>query len=826
MLGFKRKNRKVFDIKHQFNGDGVESEVGIEGNIALLKHNENCIVEKIGKKIEETGYVTEDLIDKVAYISQYIEQQMSVMDKIVNEVSDYSALAEEVYASTESSKQMSDQTLVAAEEGDRAVTSSINAMSEILTSVNETKDSINILSHKAKNINEIMDVIKDIADNTNLLALNASIEAARAGEAGKGFAVVAQEVKKLALSSVQSTERINKIITEINEYIEIGKRSMDKTIEKVKEGNTISNNTKETFERIITSIGDTNFVTGEISTAISKQTSNLEQVVDSIRNMSMMFEKLMSIVEAVSFNTHQTKTSLDMLYSTSKNLKDVTGKLLSKIESNKEYEASIVTCLPHRVPNFDPALNFDAIGSQIISNIHVGLLTMGEKGEISSGIAKSWYLKEDNLTWVFNLRKGVTFHNGKQITADDVKFSLERLLDPNLKAPNAWCLETVEGADSFSKGLASEVKGIKIIDKNRISIKLQYPYNGFLYSLGQFSTAIIDAKEAKKGNIIGCGPYMIAEENEEHCILTTFKDYFNSEPYVHKITVKYSSKNIVQDFLNEKYDFITIDNKIQLKQLNNSDISLSKDAILASYYGSFNLKSSNELVQNKEIRKAINLAINKKRIVQDILGGLGIISKAPLPPAMVDNSNIKSYDYNRNVAKRLMHTHASRLANKRLKILVRTDEESSLVNTYNKITKYIIEDLKEIGIESTIIKTNHENYLKKKNIESCDFFISRWVADTMDPYNFLSSLFSSEGYANFTAYINPGLDKKLNTAKSIVNPNKRKKMYQEVQEVICDDAPWVFLYHSEIASARNNRCTGLKIDPLGMIRYENIIVEE
>ncbi len=121
--------------------------------------------------------------------------EMDSISKVTGEISNYSAIAEEVFSSTENSKQISENTMEVAKAGNGAALNSIEAMKEIEGSMLYSKTVVKDLSTKALDINNMLDVIKDIANNTNLLSLNASIEAARAGEAGKGFAVVAQEVK-------------------------------------------------------------------------------------------------------------------------------------------------------------------------------------------------------------------------------------------------------------------------------------------------------------------------------------------------------------------------------------------------------------------------------------------------------------------------------------------------------------------------------------------------------------------------------------------------------------------------------------------------------
>ncbi|WDC84348.1 ABC transporter substrate-binding protein [Caloramator sp. mosi_1] len=116
---------------------------------------------------------------------------------------------------------------------------------------------------------------------------------------------------------------------------------------------------------------------------------------------------------------------------------------------------------------------FDQQSAKIFINVHAGLLLPGLGVDIYPGVAKSWYVEEDNLTWIFNLKKGIKFHNGREVTAQDVKYSFERLLSPKLNSPNSWFLFDIEGAAEYNAGKVREVSGIKVLDRYCISLKLK-----------------------------------------------------------------------------------------------------------------------------------------------------------------------------------------------------------------------------------------------------------------------------------------------------------------------------------------------------------------
>jgi ABC-type transport system substrate-binding protein len=792
--------------------------------LSLMKHNQECIVNRISNKIEEAGFISGSLIDMIGDINKYVEFQMNTIEKVTDEVGSYSALAQEVYANTDNSRQISEQTAAAAQQGNEAVKNSIRAMNEIESSVEETKQFIQNLSTKADSIYEMLNVIKDIANSTNLLSLNASIEAARAGEAGRGFAVVAQEVKKLAQHSVESTEYISKTVEEINQYIHNTNSSMDKTIGKVKEGTKIADNTKDTFQTIINAIGRNNSISEEISTAISQQTQNLESIVMSIDDMSQTFEKLLSLVETASSSTEYTRTSLLSLHNVSKDLQSVTGRLLQVIEGKPYLEETLHTCIPSKIATFDPHLSCDFVTGLVLENIHSGLLSIGNDGEVSPGIAKSWSLQDDNLTWVFNLRRGAKFHSGRAVTARDVKYSFERLLNPSVNSPNSWCLLYVEGAEEYMKGAAREVKGIKAVDDYCVSIKLKFSYSGFLLNLGQYICCIIDSQEMEKGNIVGCGPYSISEVEESKCILQAFKEHFNGQPYVDRFHVHIAPKDAAAELLGGRYDYIIVDNKeLMNKVKDKNNISMKSRNISGSYFVGFNLNSPNSIVTEKEARKAMNMAVNKKRIIEDIFGGMAVESVGPLPPSILAGKDIKGYPYNPDLAKGILQRYS---LNKKLRIHLRKDEDAALVKMFNRIGEYIIEDLSNVGIQCTVERYYHADMLKLENLEKCDLYISRWMADTGDPDNFLRPLFHPENVSNGTRYNNQRVNEKMEIAQGMVHPGKRAELYQEIQKLIVDDAPWIFLIHPQWAVAGRQGLLGLNMGCLGLIKLEDILIDK
>jgi ABC-type transport system substrate-binding protein len=495
---------------------------------------------------------------------------------------------------------------------------------------------------------------------------------------------------------------------------------------------------------------------------------------------------------------------------------------------DEEYNQIILrTCLTDRILTFDPIMNVEYYGGLIIKNVHAGLLSIGASGEISPGIAKNWHVEEDNLTWIFDLRKGARFQNNREITGDDVKYSFQRLLSPRVKSPNSWFLQCIEGAREFENGIADDVKGIKVLDKYRVSVKLNAPYSEFLSVIAHFVCSIVPKEEIEKDRVVGCGPYMLEEASDSGCVLKAFTHFYGGAPYVDKMVFEYAPDDQAQILLYNQYDLIIVDNRALKDKVDGSeDITLKMSNIMATYYAGFNLESGSELIKNKEIRKAINQGVNKKRIMSEILSGMAVESRGPLPPNMLDDRNLNGYSYNLKAAKEIIQKCRFNEKERRIKILAREADGSPLSALYNKITDYIIEDINAIGIQCTVGKVASAKYIQEENMRKCDLFLSRWIADMGDPDNFLQSLFNPASMTDFTRYNNSSILEKLDIARKMVNPNKRANIYREVQQIITDDAPFIFLFHPQFAIACRRNVSGIKMNPLGLIAYEDIMLSK
>ncbi|MBS3937286.1 MAG: chemotaxis protein [Peptococcaceae bacterium] len=801
------------------NRDPKAPRLSANRHVKLLKRNQRCITDKIAKNMAGIVDVTENLLEMTDTIGQYTHVQMASIGKVVDEITSYSAYTEEVLANTETSMQLSRQTMGVVAEGNKTVDKSIQAMRDIQSAVTEAREVANVLSDRATAINSMLEVIKDIADTTRLLSLNAAIEAARAGEAGRGFAVVAKEVKRLSERSVDSVNDIYKTIQQITASIDKTLKALSLILDRVGVGTLAATDTTKAFQAVLHSVESTNRAFQEISGAVSTQTASLEKIVASTEDMSTTFDKLLSVVETTAVYAHFTKNTVVAMDHSSSELADITAKLLAEVPHPEEVTALTIN-IPYEPSTFDPHLTSEFYGAQMLSNVHLGLLGSDDQERITPGLASKWYFEHEKLTWTFYLRKGAKFTNGREITADDVKFSLERLADPKLESPVGWALDCVHGVKEFQKGQAVDVAGLKVIDRYTLAIKLHTPYGGFLTDLGQFFSGVIAKEELAKGKIIGCGPYAIVEQTKEQCVLEAFAGYSKGEPFVKKIIFKYGETGLAEAFKRGDYDLLWHEtSKVQSELKGRPRTTSITESIMGYYYIGFNLKSSHLLVQNRECRRALAMAMNKERIVTNLLGGMASVAKGPIPPSLIPNHNLTGLDYNPKLAREIIDRQGIR--NLKLRMLLRSDASGAL---FNPIAEYIMEDLRAIGIEFSTESVTRPEYTRPESIQRCDIFLSRWVADTPDPDNLVTPFFHSKNSLNYFTYHNAEVDRKLDVVKTTINPKKRYEIFGEVQHLVYNDAPAVFLYHQSIGATFGDTIKNVRISPKGILKCEDILI--
>tara|TARA_A100001011_G_scaffold398848_2_gene504795 strand:- start:1477 stop:2991 length:1515 start_codon:yes stop_codon:yes gene_type:complete len=448
--------------------------------------------------------------------------------------------------------------------------------------------------------------------------------------------------------------------------------------------------------------------------------------------------------------------------------------------------------LPGDPRSLDPILATDVRSGQICALLYDNLVHYGDSVEIIPGIAKKWDISNNGKKYTFKLNTKVYFNDGKKVKSEDVVKSFLRIIEPSSISPFFWIFENVVGAKEYKQGRKKNIEGFAAPDDSTIVIKLIQSQNSFINFLAMPPTSIVSVNEGKK--LIGSGPWFLTERIfDGHMLFHKNKNYFNGEPLLSKIQISIIPETFtrIAKYISGFLDIMEIPkNEYQhwkKKKEFNEHIYYQNE--LNTYY--IGLNCERYPFNNKKIRQAVNYAINKKEIIKKILNGNAIESKGPIPPKLMSFKTNHVYNYNIDKANQLLKE-----VNIKQKIEVELWQSKSQKNSL--ITEIIQSQLEKINISVKIIKRDWNTFTQAIRNGETDMYYRSWHADYPDAENFIEPLFFSNiSKIRWNRYENKNVDRLIDRTKKENDNIKRNKNILEANNIIVDDAPWIFLWHTQ-----------------------------
>ncbi len=458
-------------------------------------------------------------------------------------------------------------------------------------------------------------------------------------------------------------------------------------------------------------------------------------------------------------------------------------------------------------PTLDPALTQDATSATYIVEIFSGLVTLNQDLEVMPDIAESWELSDDDTTYTFHLRDDVRFHDGRPVTAQDFKYSIERACDPATGSVVAdTYLGDIVGAQAKLRGQANEVAGVVVIDEHTLEITIDSPKAYFLSKL-TYPTAFVVDQENVEGRIQpwtdkpnGTGPFRLAEyELGLKIVLERNEAYYGaSKPALEQVNFVLAGGSAMTMYETGELDAVPvgladIERVLDTSNPLNEELSVTLP-MLSIFYIGFNVEKPP--FDDQKVRQAFNYAIDKDKYVEVVWKKMQLKADSILPPGMPGyNENLQGYPYDPEKARQLLaeskYGDASNLPEITLNV-------SGGGGTAGRQVEAIVEMYKQnLGVDIAIQQTEWATYLWDLRAHRYQMFglTAGWIADYPDPQDFLDILFHSESRNNDTVYSNPEVDRLLEEARVEQDSEKRMELYQQAEEIILEDAPIVPLTH-------------------------------
>ncbi len=516
-------------------------------------------------------------------------------------------------------------------------------------------------------------------------------------------------------------------------------------------------------------------------------------------------------------------------------------------DPNAQHGGNIVITYKDDVATLDPAIGYDWQNWSMIKSLFDGLMDYAPgTTDLRPGLAESYTISDDGTVFTFTLRTGVKFHNGREMTAEDVVYSLNRVTNPTTQSPGAGFFWSIKGYDAMADGSADALEGVSAPDAQTVRIELSRPDATFLHVMALNFASVVpqEAVEAAGDDFgkhpVGTGAFSLAEWTiGQRLVFAKNEDYWRDGiPYLDQVTFEVGQEPIVA-----------------LLRLQNGEVDVPGDGIPPAKFqevmgdpaqaarvveggqlhtGYITLNTQMAPFDNVQVRQAVNMAINKQRITQ-IINGRAVPATQPLPPTMPGyTEGYEGYPFDQEAAKALLAEAGFADGFETELYVMNTDPNP-------RIAQAIQQDLAGVGITAAIKSLAQANVIAAGGESDQAPMIwsggMAWIADFPDAANFYGPILGCAGAVqggwNWSWYCNEDLDAKSAEADAITAPERageRLEMWSDIYMAIMEDAPWVPVFNEQRYTMKSERMGGadaLYVDPVSIpVNYDYVYVTD
>lgn len=477
--------------------------------------------------------------------------------------------------------------------------------------------------------------------------------------------------------------------------------------------------------------------------------------------------------------------------------------------------------------SLDPAAVTAVNDFRILVNVYEGL-TRYKSGtlEVEPALATSWDINEDGTEYTFTLREGVSFHDGTPFNAQAVKFNFDRMLDEN---------HPFHGTGPFPLSFFfSAVETTDVVDDMTVKFTLNAPYAPFLSNLAYptgliVSPAAVEANGMDFGrNPVGTGPFKFAEWRSNEAVVVERNDAYwgdaaGTEAVVFRPITDANTR--VAEMLAGGIDMMVEVPPTSLGQFQGDGFSVAEQAGPHVWFLILNAKEGP--FADVRVRQAANYAINKEAIVNDVLEGTATVAAGPTPPAFAwaYNEALDPYPYDPDKARALLAEAGAEGAELTFYV---TEGGSGMLDPVPMGTA-IQADLQAVGLNVTIETYEWNTFLGEVNpgLEGkADMAEMAWMTNDPDTLPYLAlrtEAWPDNGGFNSGYYSNPQVDELLEAARTATDQDERARLYREMQVIVQEDAPWVFVANWKQNAVTSDRVEGFGLEPSFLLHLQGVV---
>ena len=468
---------------------------------------------------------------------------------------------------------------------------------------------------------------------------------------------------------------------------------------------------------------------------------------------------------------------------------------------------TLVMIIESSPTNLDPRVGIDAYSERIDQLMFDALLNRDEHLNVTPALAERWEIP-DPLTYIFHLRQGVKFHDGRALTSRDVKWTFDSLLEGRIRTTRAAAyryVDRVEAPDDYT-----------------VIFRLKEPFSTLLWNLSAGAMGIVPYGSLTEitEHPVGSGPFrFVSAEPDKEVIVERNDNYWGDKPRLSRVRfavvpdpttraleLRKGSADIVSNSL-------ASDMVLALRKESNLEVQQQAGTVVA--YLAFNLRDP--ILRDVRVRRALAYAIDRRPMIQYLWRDFAHPAASILPPqSWAYDASVPEYNYDPEKARQILSSAGYPEVNGvrfHLTMKTSTSEESTRL-----MVAVMQQQLRDVGIALDIRTFEFATFFADVTSGAYQMYSLRWIGANEDPdifeYAFDSSKFPPHG-ANRSFYVNPRIDQLVAVGRSETGQTRRKAAYDEIQQILATDLPYITLWYLDNVVVHTRRVHRLTLTPSG-----------